>query len=626
MFTKFKNAVSTMVTSSWDQVAIGREADSFDPSVSQNSSGSSGKSGLDRKSKFPYSRPEFLQLGSEDEVQVAGDHQIRPIIVPRDITKLPWNSGYAEAVNAGKSAKNEDQATIYVGHLHRDNGRIVRQIDEWAGTPKDELQENMFIQSLPYYYLSVFDGHAGSGAAVVASRQLHHILHNELGRRENNPWKQSECEKPAKLVDVIDHLLPPLIKDSDLRQELHGVTSKNSKRDGGMAFWLCHEKEVDRDKLVIGALESAFWDMDQMIAEERMKYRINGGCTALVALFILGKLYISNAGDSRGIIVRSSGKAVPMSHDFTPETERNRVQKLAMANPELLGGEYTHLDFHRRPFRSDIGQRILYRDAHMTGYAYKTVTPDDLKFPVVYGEGKRSRVLATIGVTRGFGDHDLKAQNSRLHVKPFLTPEPQVLIFDVAGEAVDENDVLVLGTDGLWDVTPNEKAAEIVTKNLVHFPIDDQSRFRYRYTSAAQDLVMHSRGKAETKSWRRSDGSAATIDDITAFVIPMSVYKSEYLQWQRDDEALREFFTAWKDDVVKRVTAKRSSGEQGQRLPGKTAEPKESFSARRMAETSNSHQCSTSVETLTNGVSHEEEANGIQGFDEGENRETSNLP
>ena len=46
--------------------------------------------------KFPYTRPHFLQLNGEDEIQVAGDHAIRPIIVPRDITKIPWGAGYAE--------------------------------------------------------------------------------------------------------------------------------------------------------------------------------------------------------------------------------------------------------------------------------------------------------------------------------------------------------------------------------------------------------------------------------------------------------------------------------------------------------------------------------------------------
>lgn len=122
---------------------------------------------------------------------------------------------------------------------------------------------------------------------------------------------------------------------------------------------------------------------------------------------------------------------------------------------------------------------LICRDQHMTGWTYKEITQEDLKFPVVYGEGKRSRLLATIGVTRcvvlalidtfyeftaiskrilsksrcqnsvqfatippkiertvhliygtiffrGFGDHDLKAQsqNGFVYIKPFLTPQP----------------------------------------------------------------------------------------------------------------------------------------------------------------------------------------------------------
>ena len=65
----------------------------------------------------------------------------------------------------------------------------------------------------------------------------------------------------------------------------------------------------------------------------------------------------------------------------------------AALQPELLGGEYTHMDYNRRPHQRDLGKRILYRDAHMTGWAYKTVTRDDLKIPVVYGEGKRVRMV-----------------------------------------------------------------------------------------------------------------------------------------------------------------------------------------------------------------------------------------
>ena len=48
------------------------------------------------KQKYRYSRPGFIGLESEDELIVSSDTIIRPILVPRDLNKLRWNSGYAE--------------------------------------------------------------------------------------------------------------------------------------------------------------------------------------------------------------------------------------------------------------------------------------------------------------------------------------------------------------------------------------------------------------------------------------------------------------------------------------------------------------------------------------------------
>ncbi|XP_069693404.1 protein phosphatase 1H [Periplaneta americana] len=455
--------------------------------------------------KFPYTRPHFLQFHTEEEIQVSADHHIRPIIVPRDISKLPWNTGYAEAVNAGKSVWNEDQACIRRAYLERPEfkERSTRDFRQQYDISSERINPAC---CLPYTYFALFDGHAGIGAAGAAANQLHHILHE-------------------KLVDVIDHLLPPVDGDVINRR---GTT-------------LYVEKEVTNDSLIMGALESAFWDMDHLIGEDKQKYKIKGGCTALVALFILGKLYIANAGDSRAVLCKSR-TPIPMSNDFTPETERQRVRQLAALQPELLGGEFTHLDFNRRPSQRDLGKRILYRDAHMTGWAYKTVTSEDLKIPVVYGEGKRSRVLATIGVTRGFGDHDLKALSTNIAIKPFLLSQPEVQILDLKEEKIKESDVIIMGTDGLWDVTSNEKAVEIVQKSLDHFPANDKGRLKYRYTSAAQDLVMHSRGKLYEKNWKTADGKPATIDDISVFVIPLTPYKEEYIKWKQESEALRGIY------------------------------------------------------------------------------------
>ena len=50
-----------------------------------------------------------------------------------------------------------------------------------------------------------------------------------------------------------------------------------------------------------------------------------------------GKLYVANAGDSRAVLCRLS-RAYPMSYDFTPVTERQRLQTIGRLQPHLLGG------------------------------------------------------------------------------------------------------------------------------------------------------------------------------------------------------------------------------------------------------------------------------------------------
>ena len=110
------------------------------------------------------------------------------------------------------------------------------------------------------------------------------------------------------------------------------------------------------------------------------------------------------------------------------------------------------------------------------------------------------------GVTRGFGDHDLRAQstgNTPVYIKPFLTPQPEVRVLDIENETVTENDVLVMATDGLWDVVTNERVASVVDKGLQLSPkgsgasLSDQHdvRQKYKFISIAQELVMAARGK-----------------------------------------------------------------------------------------------------------------------------------
>lgn len=72
-----------------------------------------------------------------------------------------------------------------------------------------------------------------------------------------------------------------------------------------LALTFSVSRTISKESLVIGALESAFWDTDQQIGEEKKIYHKPGGCTVIMAVFILGKLYVANAGDSRGMYVET---------------------------------------------------------------------------------------------------------------------------------------------------------------------------------------------------------------------------------------------------------------------------------------------------------------------------------
>lgn len=48
---------------------------------------------------------------------------------------------------------------------------------------------------------------------------------------------------------------------------------------------------------------SFYFDLfqDDLIEKEKMSYAISGGCCALAAIHLMGKLYVANAGDSRWV-------------------------------------------------------------------------------------------------------------------------------------------------------------------------------------------------------------------------------------------------------------------------------------------------------------------------------------
>lgn len=268
--------------------------------------------------------------------------------------------------------------------------------------------------TLPFHYFAIFDGHAGSDVSVACSRQLHNIIAYKLqaiadlliefgidspinqrierqksddnktlhtNRVKYNKSHLNTTSQPsvfdyalndtANLFDFMNKVESNRLKENgqindELDENDDSITSNNYVQTDPPTFnhKPSRKRLITVDSLIIGALESAFLELDQIIANDKKNYKMHGGCTALVGLFILGKLYIANAGDSRGIIIKDN-QVIPMSYDFTPESERERIKYLGLLKPELLGNDFTALEFIRRPTRKDLGKKILCRDGFM---------------------------------------------------------------------------------------------------------------------------------------------------------------------------------------------------------------------------------------------------------------------
>eukprot|EP00071_Canis_lupus_P011742 XP_005632518.2 protein phosphatase 1M isoform X2 [Canis lupus familiaris] len=375
-------------------------------------------------------------------------------------------------INAEKSEFNEDQAAC---------GQLCIRRCEFGAEEDQEWLTLCPEEFLTGHYWALFDGHGGPAAAILAANTLHSCLRRQL----------------EAVVEGMVALQPPM--------HLSGRCVCPSDPQ------FVEEKGIRAEDLVIGALENAFQECDEVIGRELEASGQVGGCTALVAVFLQGKLYVANAGDSRAILVRKD-EVRPLSSEFTPETERQRIQQLAFVYPELLAGEFTRLEFPRRLKGDDLGQKVLFRDHHMRGWSYKCVEKSDLKYPLIHGQGRQARLLGTLAVSRGLGDHQLRVLDTNIQLKPFLLSVPQVTVLDVDQLELQEEDVVVMATDGLWDVLSNEQVARLVRSFLPGNQEDP-----HRFSELAKMLIHSTQGKDDGPT---GEGQVS-YDDISVFVIPL---------------------------------------------------------------------------------------------------------
>ncbi|ESQ42456.1 hypothetical protein EUTSA_v10013567mg [Eutrema salsugineum] len=122
------------------------------------------------------------------------------------------------------------------------------------------------------------------------------------------------------------------------------------------------------------------------------------GSTAVVSVLTPEKIVVANCGDSRAVLCRN-GKPIALSSDHKPDRP-DELDRIQAA-----------------------GGRVIYWDG--------------------------PRVLGVLAMSRAIGDN---------YLKPYVISKPEVTVTD----RVNEDDFLILASDGLWDVVSNETACNVV--------------------------------------------------------------------------------------------------------------------------------------------------------------------
>eukprot|EP00605_Chrysophyceae_sp_TOSAG23-4_P002007 GSChrysophyteH1.ASY1.ANO1.2221.1 assembled CDS len=175
------------------------------------------------------------------------------------------------------------------------------------------------------------------------------------------------------------------------------------------------------------AIKAAFYQTDaEFSANAKMRY-LNDGSTALVVAINKRILYVGNAGDCRAILIKKPSTPLPL----TGNTYQDK-QNMYETDVEVLTSDH-------KPNRPDEEQRIKKLGGRVVHWG-------------------RWRVEGVLAVSRAIGD---------IALQPYVTCDPELTMRPL----VDGVDLLLLiASDGVWDVLSNEDAARCVMQAVLTKP------------------------------------------------------------------------------------------------------------------------------------------------------------
>eukprot|EP00271_Cylindrocystis_brebissonii_P022210 TRINITY_DN8443_c0_g1_i1.p1 TRINITY_DN8443_c0_g1~~TRINITY_DN8443_c0_g1_i1.p1 ORF type:complete len:721 (+),score=128.62 TRINITY_DN8443_c0_g1_i1:344-2506(+) len=408
----------------------------------------------------PASKPMFVSLGFQPDIPVAPPTP-KPLVSTCASPALPDGAAFdicpAHGVLSicGRRREMEDAVALIPGFVtvpcksilgcgavgektdcgpavSEEESKTVASEETGKAAGSEKSSKNAGVDPVCQLHLfGVYDGHGGSQAAMYLAERLHASVATELQRSMANgvapvaaaaekPASESKVEASKPAADNLAAEAPsgatadtapdvaPEVASADVASD---VAAESPPFDPMRAHWKT-------------ALTAAFLRMDAEISGLCYRSVPGGPCerpnshggpchhepiavetvgsTSVVAVVGAKSIIVANAGDSRAVLSRG-GKAVPLSIDHKPEREDE------MKRVEAAGGR------------------------------------------VIFWNG--FRVLGVLAMSRAIGDR---------YLKPYVISEPELTFTD----RTDEDECIIMASDGLWDVVTSEVACEVARRCL----------------------------------------------------------------------------------------------------------------------------------------------------------------
>lgn len=178
-----------------------------------------------------------------------------------------------------------------------------------------------------------------------------------------------------------------------------------------------------------GACGSSSLAMNAEILARARAGECDGGATALTLLLRGRTVFLSNTGDCRAILLTHTVDAGPGGGSL----------RGTAASPSPGGGSVRGGDLRRKP------RVVQLTTDHKATDADEKRRVEAAGGMILYVKGV-ARVNGRLAVTRAFGDADMGE---------VVIPDPQVAVHQLA----DDDEFVVLASDGLWDVMTNDAVA-----------------------------------------------------------------------------------------------------------------------------------------------------------------------